>query len=111
MTNEEILERAIEKAKSNGWDVFGWKAHDENPKIEFTGWENGVGGVQMEIHGYKISSKELIFDHDFAKAFWGEKEFVYDAAGNFDHYISAWKYHLQQMVLEKEPLKYLEKFF
>lgn len=30
--------------------------------------------------------------------------------GNYHWYLPAWQYHLQQMVLEEEPLKYLEKF-
>jgi len=40
----------------------------------------------------------IIFSHDFAEAFW-----KYDITKSY-------LYHLQQMVLEKEPLKYLEKF-
>lgn len=64
-----------------------------------------------------------IFSHDFAKAFWGEAYLsdsewyrinIFNPA-KFTHYtedisIKSWQYHLQQMVLEKEPLKYLEKF-
>lgn len=56
-----------------------------------------------------------IFSHDFAKAFWGEKtktDRIYDCDYEIvdDRSLPAWQYHLQQMVLEKEPLKYLEKF-
>ncbi len=55
-------------------------------------------------NGFKILNKHLadynmfsiIFSHDFAKAFWGEE--------------GDWKYNLQQMVIRKEPIKYLEKF-
>ena len=77
----------------------------------------------------------LIFSHDFARAFWGE-EIIGNDGSNYNDYlrcsleagmteeeakadweideqcftIPKWQYHLQQMVLEKEPLKYLEKF-
>ncbi len=58
--------------------------------------------------------KNIIFDHDFAKAFWGTEE-IFDQLDNrqdnlYFEGFSIFQYHLQQMVLEKEPLKYLEKF-
>ena len=34
-----------------------------------------------------------------AKAFWGEGKVKYN-----------WEYHLQQMVLKEDPLKYIEKY-
>lgn len=73
----------------------------------------------------------LIFSFEFAKAFWGEQQKNCCSACNGDgvdhcrqgyqcYYCnglgyhlnqnSGWKYHLQQMVLKEEPLKYLEKF-
>ena len=64
----------------------------------------------------------FMFEHDFAKAFWGEKNFYtntfeeswddgdgYIDGGN-EIYLPAWEYHLRIMVLKEEPLKYLEKF-
>lgn len=59
-----------------------------------------------------------IFDHRFAKAFWGEEEieifigFTESDGEEYNQYDykTAWQYHLQQMVLEENPLKYLEKF-
>ena len=48
-----------------------------------------------------------IFSHDFAKAFWGFKLIFFDETMEAEIY---WRYHLQQMVLEEEPLQYLEKF-
>ena len=85
----------------------------------------------------------IIFSHDFAKAFWGERKPLFNGDGvgericlhcgvdtayqpkretgcNHVHYPEActicsnklkdWQYHLQQMVLEKEPLRYVERF-
>ena len=64
----------------------------------------------------------MIFSHSFAKAFWGEayhqvepKDLystpwdLYDGLQLYQ-YPKAWQYHLQQMVLEENPIKYLEKF-
>ena len=72
------------------------------------------------ILSFNISYENMIyviFSHDFAKAFWGE-EIIEAEEGYFclrcdkmnQPDVISWKYHLQQMVLEKEPIKYLEKF-
>ncbi len=60
-----------------------------------------------------------IFSHEFAKAFWGEGRIehkdvmisqTYDVSSWVQNNFKKWEYHLQQMILDKEPLKYLEKF-
>ena len=56
----------------------------------------------------------LIFSHSFAKAFWGEEIISdiiwFDGVEADDRSMPAWQWHLQQMVIEKEPLKYLKEF-
>jgi len=62
-------------------------------------------GYKLEcqfIYGYRSG----IFDHDFTKAFWGEG--LVENANLIMQY--QWQYHLQQMVISEEPLKYIEKF-
>ena len=110
MTDKEIIRKAIEKSKV-------YRAHV---------------GFEPEIKSDLL--REFLFSHKFAKAFWGTKRWNlmidFDDSGYTDEdnitgvrwyddedmgtdgYISlpAWKYHLQQMVLEKNPLKYLEQF-
>lgn len=84
MTNEEILKKAIEKAVKNGWKKGLEYFNKDKKKI------SGVINVYAETkHLY-----EVLYNHDFAKAFWGEK----------------WIYYLREMVKYKEPLKCLEKF-
>lgn len=54
-----------------------------------------------------------IFSHEFAKAFWGEKDWRNQSAedrAKMQPPIGVWQYHLQQMVLEEDPIKYLEKY-
>ncbi|GAG85274.1 unnamed protein product, partial [marine sediment metagenome] len=74
------------------------------------------------IKFYKKEYYEMIFSHEFAKAFWkhlsgskysGEHCYKFeDYAGNTISwgYYPDWQYHLQQLVLKREPLKYLEQF-
>ena len=91
MNKITILKKAIEKAVKGGWNTSEW-------------FKNNTG---------KRNTPELIiFSHNFAKAFWGIWESKDGCKDN--EYLNAtnerWQYHLQKLVLEKEPLKYLEKF-
>ncbi len=109
MTNKQILKKAIEKAYKGGWG----KGVDDQ-KLSWT----IAHDVRFMDYQYWYS---IIFSHSFAKAFWGE-ESIYDEVGMpqekngiFPEYTTYnaglwWKVHLQQMVLEEQPLKYLEKF-
>ncbi len=110
LTNEQILKQAIEKAvKKNPDDT--WRLYLTN-----------VNNLFVNDLYYK-----LIFSHDFAKAFWGRGDWWCACCERLEPWeieykekrsickrraetISIWTGHLQQMVLEKEPLKYLEKF-
>ena len=85
MTNQQILQKVIEKAVENGWHRPKWTI-------------NAYGNRWVA---------DIIFSHDFAKPFWGTalKQPEY-----YSEPLEAWQYHLRQMVLEKEPLKYLEGF-
>lgn len=124
MTNQEILTKAIEKALKNGLDL---KSCYENSVIK----EKFIGSNVYDDNQWIISCltnkyfedmyMKLIFSHEFAKAFWGEElvvpsypkslndDYVEDAI-TVDDMIKLWQYHLQQMVLKEEPIKYLEKF-
>jgi len=166
MTNKEILIKATKKAIKNGWNNYNSVTglSTINGKKLYDGYDvikSGLlfyNGGQWEDSDY-ISIRDIIFDIDFAKAFWGEEKWeekidfisvkpegdncflaiidVQDFVKHFSqeqlnmlfdkkpHKIGKhtylgkvtyykqkedWQYHLQQMVLEKEPLKYLEKF-
>lgn len=109
MKNQEILEKVLCKVKGYPYGIIVFPEVLKNKQYYST-----------------------IFSHDFAKAFWGEEELqkgktldeTYEEYK--EHYIDkdefefdwicdfeveeAWAWYLKQMVLEKEPLKYLEKF-
>ena len=101
MANEQILRQAIEKAKKNGF------------KFEVI-----VPCYGLECFGRKINAlmkvyHQIIFSHDFAKAFWkdGTQEYLKNPKDGtvFPGRTFTWEYHLQQMVLEEDPIKYLEQ--
>lgn len=73
MTNEEVLQKAIEKALHNNWEqmlpfVPTWALEQANED-------------RLTQHIIKTYGKSIIFSHDFAKAFWGEKRYEHIGCG------------------------------
>jgi len=111
MTNKQILEKAISKAVEGGWEgLLG----EITAVLDVTS-----GSIErnctLEFKGLHMlyNVEAIIFSHDFAKAFWGEgKEEIssYTEDGQVIISIQDWQSHLQQMVLERNPLKYLEQY-
>lgn len=112
MNDKEILKEAINKAIFNEYrleprnrgDVFRVQK-DLSVKV-FT---------ESSICLHHKSLFEIIFSHDFAKAFFGNKKHTFKSMGNYVPLKmltvkQGWEYHLQQMVLCEDRLKYLEKF-
>lgn len=103
MTKEQILKKATEKAIENDWKPKGFEkggcsCHNSPP---CSNCENEFDNILDYVKDWTI--EEIIFNHDFAIALWGEKRVG-------DTFLGEWQYHLQQMVLEEEPIKYLKKF-
>lgn len=101
MTHQEILTKAIRKAVTGGFDV----------KIE-GGWVV-YGGMHTRLDG--AAPKDIIFNHDFAEALWGKEPFAKVRIPHPDYsdrialqVLEHWQYHLQQMVIADDPIKYLE---
>jgi hypothetical protein len=79
MYDEVILDKAVQLAAKNGWDG------------------------DIERSGYA----PLVFNKDFAKALWGESRKVALAGELREVTNNGWQYHLQQMVIAPDPIKYL----
>ena|SRR5260370_34652041 len=106
MTDKEILQKAIEKALSNNWDAMV-------PLIPTYALELANPDKVTQAIRSKRSINDIIFDHSFAKAFWGEKNYVNGIrtnTGAIAGEVKMWQYHLKQMVIEEKPLSYLSKY-
>jgi hypothetical protein len=129
----EALTKAIEKAIAGGWK---WHSTKHNRKFLRTGYYlDGVGiwfeeleladteGVPAEMV-MGIDTYKTIFNHDFARALWPEiKEEWYPMRKEWDKYGmwyydggympdfggQEWQWHLQNMVVADDPIKYLEE--
>lgn len=106
MTDHEIIRKAVDKASKNGYT--GWKSFvPAFPplKVKSKRKLEELFGATLLFHKEKI-----IYSHDFAKAFWGEKGHVRKYLDGIKMEPIAWKYHLQEMVILEEPMEYLEKY-
>jgi len=126
MTNKEILKKSLQKAVLNGYLKSGVTSLFYLP-LEKT--------CKNEAHFYYETESyyQIIFSHDFAKAFWGEEltkaKYSHKVKGKgiekllngkniqtdveeiwYIIELPCWEFHLREMVLEEKPLKYLEKF-
>lgn len=110
MNHQEILTRVIEKAIANGWTHEGLT--DEGT-IHYTETGIVVDWLRGGRTGFAVEA--VIFNHDFAKALWGEEYYAddtFDGNGVAIKYIAEWslpewQYRLQQMVIANDPIKYL----
>lgn len=119
MTNQQILEKAITKAIEGGWKHYLLRNVFKDQEANYL------------LESRDISDYDIIFNHQFAKALWGEeweevpiKQFneaiaqdlrPYDyrtegaTVGNALHRTGnkGWERHLQAMVIADDPVKYL----
>jgi len=98
VNHQEILEKAIAKAIDGGWEptTVSWSVYGES--IYFT--------------DRATNYREIIFNHNFAKALWGnysETMTVQNNTLNVKQVVDmdGWRYHLQQMVIADDPIEYL----
>lgn len=129
MTNEEIVKKAIEKAQKNGWyseNIFKVVHYDGSigTSMFIVGAFNDDGNTEA----WRRDVETLIFQSYFAKAFWGEKDMWSETAcscggvgihANDDMHTMnctrakanrGYKFHLMEMVIEEDRIKYLERF-
>lgn len=125
MTRKETLHLLISQAHANGFDFRRW--YQANLAPEWPGTDEAVELLTTEGRYYA-----LVFSHGFARAFWkkGEQmQFVvpastYSRMNGKGQVVTinrkpftrrtikadVWKYHVRQMALCEDPLRYLWRF-
>jgi hypothetical protein len=122
MVDTDTLEMVLDKAVTNGYDEIHLVEH----------------ALAQDGHIRALCVQGLLFCHRFAQAFFGTHEVLAGNGKTFEeHYesartnqqlspktiradwnywrssgmvIPAWQYHLKQMVVQEQPLRYLEQF-
>lgn len=111
MKNDEILKKAIDKARDGGWNS------SHNIHINVSTSERDPKRIIIEGHSpidfRCFDAETIIFSHDFAKAFWPDRLIPCHCDLGMDCAVGVvreWQWHLQQMVLEENPIQYLAQF-
>jgi len=121
MNNQAILTKAIQKAIDGGWNKFGefggWglRFFDDSVQPRFVFMQEFTNPEATGVnYSQQFTVSDLLSNHDFAKALWGEKHIhngEYAPLGTLGTPAPimqvAWQYHLQQMVIADDPIKYL----
>jgi hypothetical protein len=106
MTQSEKLEKLVEYAIENGFELKDW---DRLPEVP--------GAKQMFINTLG-DAKTLIFNHDFAKALFGKEEICITCEQSRTHvayrcdfpaYELTYRHFLQQAVIAPNPIDYMYK--
>lgn len=131
--NRERYWKNIEQQRIRGRTKYEkykevWK--NDSFRDTMGGWNTFVitiGGIKFFDEGIynredRMSRFDVIYMHSFAKAFFGDYEKQelpsnIKVGGNFINIgsvkidgLEKWQYHLQQMVISEDPIKYLEQY-
>jgi hypothetical protein len=84
VSNEEILEKAIQKAIASGWELpfEGQLKSVDLAMATLPGTDQQIPIIRIGIEGsvyLYFVIKDLMFNHDFARAIWSEDTLIPDA--------------------------------
>jgi hypothetical protein len=125
MTRQQILRILIRQARANGFEFRKWfQTRIEEPWISFD------AAVDLLSAGRRYYA--LLFSHEFVRCFWkqgSQISFVVPSASytrkdKNGHIVTitrkaftrrtlkadVWKYHLREMAVQEEPLRYIRRF-
>lgn len=125
MTRLELLHLVIARARANGFEFRRW--YTAKLALPWISYEAALNLLDAQKRYYA-----LIFSHEFAQHFWkAGSEITFDVpAQSFQRAMpdgstrtierkgfirrsarpNAWRYHLREMTLAEEPLRYLRKY-
>lgn len=125
MTRLELLKIVIGRARANGFELRRW--YTARLALPWTGTADAIAVLEQNRRYYA-----LLFSHEFAMAFWkpGAEITFQVPAQTFQRRMpdgtiqtvqrkpfirrsarkDAWRYHLREMALAEEPLRYIRRY-
>lgn len=109
-SDKQVLEAAIQRAIEGGW-----KPKTEIHYQDYEDFDVPFKGFHDYANSTFIALESVLFDHEFAKALWGEElieEYLFASEGSYKYseIQVAWKKHLQIMVVAPDPIAYLRDY-
>jgi len=125
MTRQEILQLLLLQAKANGFEFRRWfRTHLHATWVDFE------GAIVLLSEGRRYYT--LLFSHEFARCFWKPGAQITFIVPNATYTrknktgevvtvkrpaftrrtlkVDAWRYHLKEMAVAEEPLRYIRRF-
>jgi hypothetical protein len=117
---KEAIEKILDKALSNGfdWSMVWSSLKDKKYHIVILDGDSDLAFYSNDFHPnpWIMSLDTLFFNHDFAKALWGDKEFTVFHLVNLDNdgttsteTMKRYEYHLQRMAIATHRIKYIQE--
>ena len=124
MTRLDLLKILIGQARENGFDFRHW--YTNCLRLPWENKQTALNTIDTQRRYYA-----LLFNHDFAQAFWKAGTITFQvAAQTFERTMpdgsvrvierkpfmrrsgrpDAWRYHLREMALSEEPLRYMRRY-
>lgn len=125
MTRLELLKIVIGQARANGFEFRRW--FTTRLALPWTSADDALAALEQQRRYYA-----LLFSHEFAQAFWkaGAEITFQVPAQSFQRRMAdgtiqtvarkpftrrstrkdAWRYHLREMALAEEPLRYIRRY-
>lgn len=125
MTRSQTLLLLLVQAQANGFDLRRW--YQNNISSDWPGTDRAITSFCSGNHYFA-----LVFSHEFARAFWqkgAQMNFIvpsktYSRINGRGQVVTinrkpftrrtikadVWKYHLRQMAISEDPLRYLKRF-
>jgi hypothetical protein len=128
MTRRELLRMLVLRARAHGFEFRRW--FQTNIDSEWTNLDDAIAALEKGRRYYA-----LLFSHDFANNFWKKgtqisfilpaqeytrvdnkgklmtvKRQAFTRRSSRSTSNTIWQYHLQQMTLWEEPLRYIRRF-
>ena len=114
MTNEEILKKAIGKAIKGGYShAYYLQGSEDELYRDSDLWWGIIFSHKFAKAFFKLSEEELNHHKKRLDEYWEgfKPKFIGDTPNKVcPVQPEMWQHHLQQMVLEEDPIKYLEEF-
>jgi hypothetical protein len=125
MTKQDVLRVLIRQARANGFEFRKWF----QARIDAT-WTSFDDAVDLLAQGKRYYA--LLFSHEFVRCFWKQGSQIsfivpsasYTRRDKNGHVVTitrkaftrrtvkadVWKYHLREMAVHEEPLRYIRRF-
>lgn len=125
MTRIELLQTLVRQARTNGFEFRKW--YTSRLGLPWESFENAIHVLAAERRYFG-----LLFSHEFASHFWKEGDKINFVVPNTTYTRSrkdgtifvverksytrrsaregAWRYHLSELVLAEDPLRYMRRY-